>query len=81
MARRAARFFHRFFSSVLLLSAEARATRPFYKFTPVHRIFSAGLSRSNALPFRGVGCALLRAFVPGLSCVRRIHRSFVRKVI
>lgn len=57
-----------FFTGSSSLRYEAGAARPFYKFTPVRRIFSAGLSRSNALP-------LLRAFVPGLSCVRRIHRS------
>lgn len=68
------------FSPRFFFSAGARATRPFYKFTPVHRSFSAELSRSNALPARGVGCAFLQAFVPGLSCVCRIHRSFVRSL-
>lgn len=69
------------FSPRFFFSAGARATRPFYKFTPVHRSFSAELSRSNALPARGVGCAFLQAFVPGLSCVCRIHRSFVRSFV
>lgn len=64
MARRA----RGFFTGSSSRRYEAGAARPFYKFTPVRRIFSAGLSRSNALP-------LLRAFV------RPPNTPFVRKLL
>lgn len=78
MARRAARFFHQFLSSVLLLRGDESYETVLQIHAGASHFFGRAFTLERASSPR---CALLQAFVPGLSCVCRIHRSFVRSFV